>query len=229
MANEVISYIEMCQREGVSLQQGMNFGIGGNHSVILLSLRPGAPYHDEVYEQGTVLVYEGHDVPRSSAAPDPKMVDQHEYTPGGTLTQNGRFMRAASEAKDSKRLPERVRAYEKLRQGIWAYNGTFLLVDAWRQDSGTRKVFKFRLEAVEGEDDLSGPVHRDAPRRHVIPTPVKLEVWGRDGGRCVECGATDDLHFDHIIPYARGGSSLVASNVQLLCARHNLSKADRIE
>jgi hypothetical protein len=222
MANEVISYIEMCRRENVSLQQGMNFGIGGNHSVILLSLRPGAPYHDEVLEQGTVLLYEGHDVPRSSAAPDPKVLDQPEFTPGGTLTQNGRFLRAATDAKDARSLPERVRAYEKLRQGIWAYNGTFLLVDAWRQSAGSRQVFKFRLEAVEGEDDLAEPVHRDAPRRHLIPTAVKLEVWARDGGRCVECGASDDLHFDHIIPFARGGSSLVASNVQLLCARHRI-------
>jgi hypothetical protein len=40
MSDNVISYIEMCQREGASLQQGMNFGLGGNHSVILMSVRP---------------------------------------------------------------------------------------------------------------------------------------------------------------------------------------------
>jgi 5-methylcytosine-specific restriction endonuclease McrA len=43
------------------------------------------------------------------------------------------------------------------------------------------------------------------------------------------CGATDELHFDHILPFARGGTSLTAANVQLLCARHNLAKSDRIE
>ena len=48
MANEIIPYFEMCQREGSSLQRGMNFGIGGTHSVILMSLRPNAPYHDQV-------------------------------------------------------------------------------------------------------------------------------------------------------------------------------------
>ena len=42
--NEIISYIEMCQREGLSLQRGMNFHIGGRRSVILMSLRPNAPY-----------------------------------------------------------------------------------------------------------------------------------------------------------------------------------------
>jgi hypothetical protein len=36
MANEIISYLEMCSREGTSLQRGMNIGLGGD-----LSPRPG--------------------------------------------------------------------------------------------------------------------------------------------------------------------------------------------
>jgi len=48
MVNEIISYLEMCQREGSSLQRGMNFSMGGNHSVILMSVRPNAPYEDEL-------------------------------------------------------------------------------------------------------------------------------------------------------------------------------------
>ena len=39
----------------------------------------------------------------------------------------------------------------------------------------------------------------------------------------------DELHFDHVLPYAKGGTSLTAENVQLLCARHNLSKSDKIQ
>jgi 5-methylcytosine-specific restriction endonuclease McrA len=66
-------------------------------------------------------------------------------------------------------------------------------------------------------------------RRRLIPTSVKLEVWKRDGGKCVVCGATNELHFDHIIPFSKGGTSLKADNVQLLCARHNLEKRDKIE
>ncbi|MDI6773699.1 MAG: HNH endonuclease signature motif containing protein [bacterium] len=72
------------------------------------------------------------------------------------------------------------------------------------------------------------PVRPDVARRRVIPTAVKQEVWKRDGGRCVVCEATDELHFDHVIPFSRGGTSLVAENVQLLCARHNIEKHDRI-
>lgn len=229
MANEIISYLEMCRREGVSLQRGMNFGLGGNHSVILMSVRPNAPYEDELQDGGTILVYEGHDEPRTAAVPDPKRVDQPERTSSGTPAQNGLFHRAAQEAKKDRRPPERVRVYEKLRQGIWSYNGVFHLVDSWRQESNGRGVFKFKLVAVEGEEDLNSPVRSDAARRRVISTHVKLEVWRRDGGKCVICGASDELHFDHVVPYSKGGTSLVADNIQLLCARHNIEKRNRIQ
>ncbi len=65
MPNEIIPYIEMCRREGVSLQRGMNYQIGGNHSVILMSVRPGAPYEDRYEDDGTIIIYEGHDAPKS--------------------------------------------------------------------------------------------------------------------------------------------------------------------
>ena len=63
MSDNVLSYFDMCRRERSSLQQGMNFGIGGNHSVILMSVRQNAPYRDCLEDGGTTLVYEGHDVP----------------------------------------------------------------------------------------------------------------------------------------------------------------------
>jgi len=85
------------------------------------------------------------------------------------------------------------------------------------------------MVAVEDEENFTMPVHLDAERRRLIPTQVKPEVWKRDGGRCSLCGAVDELHFDHIVPCAKRGTSLSAANVQLLCARRNLEKRDRIE
>ena len=85
MANEIIPYVEMCRREGVSLQRGMNFGLGGNHSVILMSIRPNAPYQDELQDEGSVLIYEGHDEPKSSSVPNPKRIDQPGRTSSGSL------------------------------------------------------------------------------------------------------------------------------------------------
>jgi len=229
MANEIIAYLDMCAREKVSLQRGMNFGLGNNHSVILMSLRTNAPYDDRLEEEGSVVIYEGHDALRTKDGPNPKAVDQPEFSENGRLTQNGLFHKAVQEFKAGRRSPERVRIYEKLRQGIWSYNGVFHLIDSWREISNGRNVFKFRLAAVEGEEDFDVPPPRESTRRRVIPTPIKLEVWKRDGGKCVMCGATDELHFDHVLPFSRGGTSMVSENVQLLCARHNLAKHDRIE
>ncbi len=218
----------MCLREGTSLQRGMNFGLGGNHSVILMSLRRNAPYRDKLEDNGTTLIYEGHDEPRTTTELNPKLLDQPEQYPSGALTQNGKFHQAAQLTKAGLRPPERVRVYEKIHTGIWSYNGTFHLVDSWQETDEHRSVFKFRLVAIEGEEDLSLPPSSNPPRRRVIPTAVKLAVWKRDKGQCVICGAKDELHFDHDLPWSKGGTSLKEENVQLLCARHNLQKHDSI-
>lgn len=64
-------------------------------------------------------------------------------------------------------------------------------------------------------------------RSRKIPQAVKDEVWDRDGGRCVYpalgggvCGARAGLEFDHVRPWARGGSGEV-ENIRLLCRAHN--------
>jgi hypothetical protein len=229
MENEIIPYIEMCRRERVSLQRGMNFSLAKNHSVILMSVSPGAPYADRFEDDGSTIVYEGHDAPRSPQNQSPKAIDQPEVSPSGNLTENGKFHRAAQEYKGGRKPPERIRVYEKIKQGIWSYNGVFHLVDSWREQNNGRSVFKFKLTAVEGEEDFAVPVPAHSKVRRVIPTSVKIEVWKRDNGKCTKCGATEDLHFDHIIPWSKGGSSSTADNVQLLCGKHNLGKHDRIE
>ena len=123
--DNVISYIAMCRREGTSLQAEMNFGRGGNHSVILMSIRANAPYRDRLEDGGTILIYEGHDQPKGAACANPKVVDQPDRYPSGSLTQNGKFDEAAQRFKSGQRDPERVRVYEKIRAGIWSYNGVF--------------------------------------------------------------------------------------------------------
>jgi hypothetical protein len=221
----------MCQRERRNLQHGMHFRGGGDYSILLMSVRPNAPYADRLEEGGTVLVYEGHDEPQRKGI-DPKQEDQPEFNSGGTLTQNGKFHEAAQAFKQDNRPPERVRVYEKLRSGVWADNGKFLLVDSWKEYDGQRYVFKYRLVAVS--DEAAAPAAAPAAevaveRRRMIPSWVKLEVWKRDGGRCVLCGSRENLHFDHIIPYSKGGSSDTPANIQLLCGAHNIRKGARIE
>jgi hypothetical protein len=91
--------------------------------------------------------YEGHDHPKNAACSHPKLINQPGQLPSGKLTQNGKFDRAAQEFKAARRPPERVRVYEKIKKGIWSYNGIFHLVDSWQEKDQHRSVYKFRLIA----------------------------------------------------------------------------------
>nr|WP_274521145.1 TerD family protein [Nocardia seriolae] len=71
---------------------------------------------------------------------------------------------------------------------------------------------------------ILAPGDRDS---RAIPNHVKNQVWQRDAGKCVECGAQEYLEFDHVIPWSRGGASSV-DNLQILCRRCNLAKGARI-
>ena len=226
---DVVSYLQMCAEFGVNLQRGMNFRLKGSESIILMSVRRGAPYADRIEEAGRVIVYEGHDISRSDDGPEPKQVDQPEFLPSGRLTQNGLFLDSVRRHKLGREVAEQVRVFEKIRDGIWVYNGLFRLVDAWQETSERRQVFKFRLEIVD-QPQIATPGSALAPDHdRVIPSAVKLEVWKRDKGCCVKCGSKENLHFDHIIPYSQGGSSKDSKNIQILCSKHNLEKHDRIE
>jgi 5-methylcytosine-specific restriction endonuclease McrA len=61
------------------------------------------------------------------------------------------------------------------------------------------------------------------PRRAPIPRTLRLAIWERDGGRCVECGSDFELQFDHVIPFSLGGAT-TAENLQLLCSDCNREK-----
>jgi hypothetical protein len=226
---DITSYHEMCSEEGVNLQRGMDYHLRGTRNVILMSVRPNAPYADRIEENGKVLIYEGHDVPRTKDGPDPKSVDQPMRNPSGSLTQNGLFFKAAERYKRGESGAELVKVYEKIRSGIWVYNGVFRLVDSWQEVINARKVFKVRLELIDEKQIAKKHPDLGVEHNRISPAIVKLQVWKRDKGRCVRCGSRDNLHFDHIIPYPKGGSSLVAENVQLLCAKHNLEKRDKLK
>ena len=105
----------MCQIENVSLQRGHGItAFKPDYSVILMSVRPGAPYADQVLEDGKVLIYEGHDAPKTNGIKDPKEHDQPMATANGKLTQNGLFHAAAKSFQNGENLPERVKVYEKV-------------------------------------------------------------------------------------------------------------------
>ena len=67
-----------------------------------------------------------------------------------------------------------------------------------------------------------------------ISKAIKHEVFKRDGGSCtftgkdgVCCGSRWNLQYDHIVPFALGGSN-TADNLTLRCQRHNLFGAKQV-
>lgn len=233
---DVIKYIDMEKAEDFSMQRGMNYMVNGkDYAIILMSVRENAPYADRLENDGATIIYEGHDVSKKDC-PDgvqPKEIDQQLYLPSGKLTENGKFYTAAKKHKDQVAPARKVKVYEKIKSGIWVYNGYFDLVDAFVENTGTRNVYKFKLQAINESVEDASPnsdiAILEQEHNRLIPTAVKVAVYARDKGRCVKCGATTNLHYDHILPFSKGGSSTTPDNIQLLCASCNLKKHDHIE
>lgn len=81
---------------------------------------------------------------------------------------------------------------------------------------------RIRLEKAHAVAAMA-EVLSEPRRRQPIPQDVRILVWKRDGGRCVECDSQEALEFDHIIPIAMGGSN-TDRNLQLLCQDCNRRK-----
>jgi hypothetical protein len=64
-----------------------------------------------------------------------------------------------------------------------------------------------------------------------ISRPVQFRVLKRENQICSSCGESvqdGDIHFDHIIPFSKGGSS-DENNVRLLCDTCNTKRGNRFE
>ncbi len=57
-----------------------------------------------------------------------------------------------------------------------------------------------------------------------IPTEVKRQVWVKAEGKCQQCSSKFGLQYDHILPFALGGTN-GAENLRLLCMTCNQRKA----
>lgn len=113
----------------------------------------------------------------------------------------------------------------------WWFEGTFywesgrygerdvLALIRDRQRRAAQKLDRARMLLNIDE----GKVARPRGQREPIPREVRRAVFERDGGKCVECGSTFDLQYDHVIPVALGGATTV-ENLQLLCADCNREK-----
>ena len=106
--------------------------------------------------------------------------------------------------------------------------------------SGRFRTYRPRSAPSEREDRPSPPDTQTPAKpstRKAIPQAVKVAVAARDRtvpvqsarlGHVGMCGSTEEPHYDHIIPWSKGGTDSVR-NLQILCGRCNRRKgADNI-
>jgi 5-methylcytosine-specific restriction endonuclease McrA len=164
---------------------------------------------------------------------DLKKLPYHEYyidRPWGTRIGSEEYDEV--EKQREKRISEimsepvsnRVERVERRRKayavrGIWPPDMKKLEAEAYQEEKAEQQAHERRA--------LKELRARERNSRH-IPNDVKAEAMRRAGGRCVLCGAEKDLAFDHITPWAHGGSSKDAENIQVLCGACNRRKSDRL-
>ena len=91
---------------------------------------------------------------------------------------------------------------------------------------------------INDQDNISKTVNVEKPlqkKEHRtsrnINARMRFKVLKRDNFKCCACGASPakdpsvDLHVDHIIPWAKGGETVI-DNLQTLCSKCNLGKSD---
>ena len=108
-----------------------------------MSRRKNAPYRDEIVDDGTTIIYEGHDAPKTQALPYPKLVDQPGRSLRGTITQNGRFAGSAERFKSGASDAELVQVYEKIQSGIWVYTVFLIWSMPGAKTTGHGRSFDF--------------------------------------------------------------------------------------
>jgi 5-methylcytosine-specific restriction endonuclease McrA len=153
-------------------------------------------------------------------------INSRDVVPEKPVSEGKRLQR------ESKKTPVRLGSHEG--KAWWMYRGKIystreedLAVDevqALLHERENKKRLRIaRAKAVSAmADNLD---HQGL--RQPITREVKVAVWQRDQGRCVQCDSNVDLEFDHIVPLAMGGSN-TERNIQLLCATCNREKGSSL-
>ncbi|PKP20371.1 MAG: hypothetical protein CVU05_09310 [Bacteroidetes bacterium HGW-Bacteroidetes-21] len=76
-------------------------------------------------------------------------------------------------------------------------------------------------------DKYQQTIEKEMQRNRHIPERILITVFERDKGRCVLCGSTDSIEYDHIIPFSKGGSN-DSENIRVLCRKCNRKKSNNI-
>lgn len=105
--------------------------------------------------------------------------------------------------------------------GTW-YNALDRFVEYINSDDGESII-----DSDEGKNEVNGVKHKT---KREPSDRLKVQVLMRDGNKCRICGVVCDggihkMHFDHIIPWSKGGETTL-DNLQVLCSVCNEALGD---
>ena len=90
-------------------------------------------------------------------------------------------------------------------------------------DSNDVEATEMNVETIQNAPQIFKHTTKRFPSER-----LKVQVLMRDGNKCRLCGVTvtgDNIHFDHIKPWSKGGETIL-ENLQVLCEVHNLAKGN---
>ncbi len=108
----------------------------------------------------------------------------------------------------------------------YSYSEAHELLQTAEKQAKKAKLSKAKKDISRKAFELYGGIPSD-DKRTAIPDDIKQYVWQRDKGQCAKCGNKEDLEFDHVIPFSKGGSN-TARNIQILCQNCNRLKSDGV-
>ena len=101
-----------------------------------------------------------------------------------------------------------------------------------KEDHSTSDILSRYDRLLQYEIEQNSEENRRKRERSKMSDKLRYSIMRRDGFKCVLCGRKADdgikLHVDHIIPVARGGTT-VESNLRTLCEDCNWGKSDSLE
>ena len=105
--------------------------------------------------------------------------------------------------------------------GTW-YNALDKFIEYINNDDGESLI-----DLDEGKNEVNGVKHKT---KREPSDRLKVQVLMRDGNKCRVCGVVCDggihkIHFDHIIPWSKGGETTL-DNLQVLCSVCNEALGD---
>jgi hypothetical protein len=121
-----------------------------------------------------------------------------------------------------------VRVAERDGRRWWWYRGRFWWSDGHMGGDELARYVRGADARSRQQDDarrraraaVLGELDAGVRDEEAFSQVIRLVVWCRDGGRCVDCGTDDHVAFAWIIPSESGGSDTPA-NVELRCTQCN--------